>query len=169
MGWGFSPLRCPRGSRARALGLSRPGPKGPQPPSASALPPTGLCAFGLQGSPSPALLGEAVENVFVAQSGIRLLFAPVRGSSPPLHAPLGRISGPGTSGLRHGGGGASGSCHAGWDALEAPGRGFGVSLSPVVSLGFGVSLIRPETLSRVAERERALNGVQAPARLLCCR
>ena len=57
----------------------------------------------------------------------------------------------------------------GWDALEAPGRGFGVSLSPVVSLGFGVSLICPETLSRVAERERALNGVRAPARLLCCR
>ena len=56
VGWGFSPLRCPRGSRARALGLSRPGPKGPQPPSASALPLAGLCAVGLQSRPGPALL-----------------------------------------------------------------------------------------------------------------
>ena len=55
-GVGVSPLRCPRGSRARALGPSRPGPKGPQPPSASALPSAGPCAIGLRNGPSPALL-----------------------------------------------------------------------------------------------------------------
>lgn len=56
-----------------------------------------------------------------------------------------------------------------WDTLEAPGRDFGVSLGPVVSLGYGVSLVCPETSSPVVERERALSCVQAPGRLLCCR